>query len=563
MKNLKSILDQKLNLISQITASRVFAPVILGLVAIVSYALFIPWLGYYGDDWSYIWLLFKANDISPFFAANREVLASFYAFIARFLGPIPWHWQVLTLIARWLISLMVFFFIHQVWPQNKSRALWIALVFLVFPGFFLQFNSVTFVVGFLVLASFFLSFYLTIHAVKHPIRSKLYHILAILLSAINLISIEYFYMIELLRVIFIWIALPEGRNKRDKLKKVLVTFIPYFSLFFAVSIWRILDQSQITHQYGFTILDKLKSNPGNTLLSLAQQILRDFWQSTLGVWWQAIFRPEREILNPTLTAIHWILVAGSIILLVIFLSRLTTQPRETRFKANHLLWIGLIALFLGGIPVWVPGLQPDKDYSTTRLYLPYLTGAAFLFVGLIESIPTRHLYKTILFSAAIGLAIGTQFTFANFFRQDWVLQRNFYWQLAWRMPGLKPGSTILADRLPSRNGEENAQSAAINYIFTENPEPGHVDYYVYFIPERIDFIPELLETGRQLNIPHLIGTFTGSSDQVIGIHLDERNCIRLINPVLDSKKSELPPYFGRLPKDLIHRIYHLTMQMPH
>ncbi len=562
LKNISIFLQDFLQKAERITSAKFFPPTIFALFAAVSYALFIPWLGFYGDDWSYIWLLFKAKDITPFFENNRVILAFFYKLIAPILGPIPWHWQVSTLLLRWTGVVCLYYLILKLYPQNRSRAMWIALVFLVYPGFYLQFNAVTFIVVFFMLTFFILSLYLTIHAVQDKTNEFLFHTFALIFSLFNLVSMEYFYLLELLRLPFIWISLPGTLTKKEKFKKVGRISIPYLIIFISVSFWRVLNQAQITHQYRYSLLENLKLNPSNALLTLWNQILHDFLQASFGVWWQSIILPERYILNPLLTVFHWLLVGGSIILLFILLSRLKIVDSNKRFKVSPLLWFGLVAFLLGGVPIWITGLQPNKDYSTTRLYLPLLLGAVFIFIGFIETLPLKYIYKTMIFSISIGLAVGTQFTFANYFRQDWVLQRNFYWQLAWRIPELSPGTTIIADKLPSRNGEENAQSAAINYMYSQNPRPGLVDYYIYFIPERIELLPELFEPGKDLIIPHLIGTFEGTSDKIIGLHLDERNCIRLMNPDLDSKKSELSPFFRRLSKSIDNKSIILNPKNP-
>lgn len=562
MKNKSKLLQNLIQKTESISSAKFFPPIFFALVALVSYALFIPWLGFYGDDWSYIWLLFKTKDITPFFENNRVILAFFYKLIAPLLGPIPWHWQVSSLLMRWTSVTCLYYLILKLYPQNRSRAMWVSLVFLVYPGFYLQYNAVTFMVVFFMLSLFILSLYLTIHAVQEKKYKFLFHTFALIFSFLNLVSMEYFYLLELLRLPFIWIGLPVTLTKKEKINKVGRISIPYLVIFISISVWRVLNQSQITHQYRFSLLENFKLNPSNTLIVLWNQIFHDFFQSTFGVWWQSIILPERSILNPLLTVIHWLLVGGSVIVLFILLSRLNIVDGKARFNVSPLLWFGLAAFILGGVPVWLTGLQPDKDYSTTRLYLPFLLGAVFIFIGCIETIPVKYIYKSLILSTAIGLAVGTQFTFANFFRQDWVLQRDFYWQLAWRIPELSPGTTILADRLPSRNGEENAQSAAINYMYAQNPQPGLVDYYIYFIPERIEQIPELFEPGTDLMIPHLIGTFVGTSDKLIGIHLDERNCIRLMNPDLDSKKSGLSPFFRRLSKQIDNESIILNPKSP-
>lgn len=47
----------------------------------------------------------------------------------------------------------------------------------------------------------------------------------------------------------------------------------------------------------------------------------------------------------------------------------------------------------------------------------------------------------------MALGVGQQFYNANIFRRDWERQRAIYWQLAWRMPALAPGTVLFSDTL--------------------------------------------------------------------------------------------------------------------
>jgi hypothetical protein len=527
-------------------SSRWFAPLVLGWIALAAYGIFIPRVGFYGEDWSYIWLLYGPGDISPFFENNREALSFVYSFLARFLGQAPWQWQIAALITRWLSALAVYLTLLNIWPSRSRRALWVGIIFLVYPAFYLQANSVTFMVVHLVLALTFFSFRLTIQAQQQTLNRYLAHTIALLLSLTNLLLMEYFYLLELIRLPLIYCSLEQIDDRKVRIIKALKAYIPYLIVFITVSIWRVINQQTITGQYRITLVDMLLENPQGTLAVMLPRIFGDIWQSTFGSWWQVIILPERANLVSVLANLHWVVVSVAFLLLVWQFIRVRDQSTRIVLWRNPLIWMGMTGLVLGGVVVWLPGLQPSKDYSTSRLYLPFMAGSAFLLIGLIESVQINQVWKSIFFAAAVSLAIGTQFTFQSYFMQDWTRQREFFWQLAWRMPDLPAGTTIIADRLPSRHGEENSQSAALNLIYSEAPVPGRVDYYIYFIPERIEFADVLFETGVTLNIPHRIGNFTGTSDQVIGLHLDERNCIRTFHPVLDGSKSELPPFFRRL-----------------
>lgn len=547
--------------LDHLVVTRWFSPLVLGGIALAAYGILLPRLGYYGDDWSYFWLLYGPGDISPFFENNRESLAFVYSFLARVTGQAPWQWQIAALITRWLSASAAYLLLSRIWPTRPIRALWVGIIFVIYPAFHLQANSVTFMVVYFDLALVLFSFYLSIRAIQKQEPVFPAHITALLLSLCNLLLMEYFYLLELLRLPLIYCSMEVNETGKTRVKMALKQYLPYFLLFFIVSIWRIINQQTITGQYRITLVDMVINDPLGTMKVMFPRIMGDIWHSTLGSWWEVIILPERINLGSFLSVIHWLVVAAAFLLLLVLISRMRDDRSRGVFWRNPLIWMGITGLILGGLVVWLPGLQPSKDYSTSRLYLPFMTGSALLIVGLLESIPTKQVWKAVIFTAAVSLAIGAQITIQSLFMQDWTRQREFFWQLAWRMPELPAGTTIIADRLPTQHGEENSQSAALNFIYTDDPLPGEVDYYIYFIPDRIGFANDLLESGIPLNIPHRIGDFTGTSDQVIGLHLDDRNCIRTFHPVLDGSKSELPPFFRRLARKTTTAVIPLTSEI--
>lgn len=297
-------------------SSRWFAPLVLGWIALAAYGIFIPRLGFYGDDWSYIWLLYGPGDISPFFENNREALSFVYSFLARFLGQVPWQWQIAALITRWLSALAVYLTLLNIWPSRSRRALWVGIIFLVYPAFYLQANSVTFMVVHLVLALTFFSFRLTIQAQQQTLNRYLAHTIALLLSLTNLLLMEYFYLLELIRLPLIYCSLEQIDDRKVRIIKALKAYIPYLIVFITVSIWRVINQQTITGQYRITLVDMLLENPQGTLAVMLPRIFGDIWQSTFGSWWQVIILPERANLVSVLANLHWVVVSVAFLLLV-------------------------------------------------------------------------------------------------------------------------------------------------------------------------------------------------------------------------------------------------------
>jgi len=77
---------------------KIIVPVILLILAGISYGFIIPSLGYYGDDWSMAWLAYQSHHLELFFTGNRPALGTYFDILTRALGPAPWHWQVLAFV---------------------------------------------------------------------------------------------------------------------------------------------------------------------------------------------------------------------------------------------------------------------------------------------------------------------------------------------------------------------------------------------------------------------------------------------------------------------------------
>ena len=101
--------------------------------------------------------------------------------------------------------------------------------------------------------------------------------------------------------------------------------------------------------------------------------------------------------------------------------------------------IGLAGILLGRIPSFAAGLPLTLQSSFDRFMISMMLGGSLFMTGLIELLIRNHRIKTYMFAFLIALGMGQQFFNANIFRRDWAKQQEIYWQLAWRIPAMKPG----------------------------------------------------------------------------------------------------------------------------
>jgi hypothetical protein len=116
-------------------------PIVLLLVALVTYGLFLPWLGFYWDDWPVLMMykFFGTNAYADFYAYDRPFSFWTYLVTMPVLGLNPIAWQLFGILLRWLTAVFIWLSLRLLWPERKREMTWIAILFLVYPVFY--FNS--------------------------------------------------------------------------------------------------------------------------------------------------------------------------------------------------------------------------------------------------------------------------------------------------------------------------------------------------------------------------------------------------------------------------------------
>ena len=510
-------------------------------IGFIAYGIWIPFLGYYGDDWSYIWLSFKVHDLVHFFEGNRANLVYFYNIVNSILGPTPWHWHLFILFLRWINIMAFWWLLCSLWGKENRVVQFAALFYAVYPGFYLQANAVTFSLVFFLLTVFILSFITIFYAIRYPRFFIPLTLLGLALSFINLTASEYFYFLELLRPLIIWQAVNQWTGTLGRVRRTFSYSSSYILLFITVSIWRAFNQAQINRYYQISLLDHLQQDFIPAFQNLVGKVVTDSYHTMIYSWIN-IFHPEEASRQNSTFLVLYIAFILAGILIVAYAGWKNHPPaNQNNFNISfQMIIVGILSALLAGIPFWLTDIKIVHDYSTTRFYLPFMMGSVMLVAGLVGLLPSKFRINLLTSAIIIGFSIGLQFLIGNTYRQDWVLQKSFFYQLKQRMPVVTPNTFFVIDRNPTNFGEENSLSAGINWAYAQPVLPAKVGYYLYFIPERIQQDVGALIPGRSFTRPHLIGAFTGSTDQIISLKLDQRGCIRVMDPVTDflSRKGD-------------------------
>src|SRR6266508_440936 len=497
------------------------ALILLG-VAILAYGLLIPQLGFYWDDMPMSWIRYELGPeaMTRYFSTNRPVWGLLYQVTTRLLPQVPVYWQIFALIWRWLGAVAVWGIVRELWKDKPRFALSVAVLFLLYPGFNQQWGSYLYSHFFIVIFFYFYSIYLSL---KHKT------IPALIFSALNLWMMEYFFPLEFARVGFLWTSLrDEYPNPRDRVKPTLKLWAPYLILFVLAVLSRLfIFNNQI---YGFGLMSQLKSAPLATLLLLIQSAFTSLWTVTIAAWIQLFMA-----INPSVHGVRTIILYVAVTLLIfavaIFFLWKGNAERESKQESFYAIGLGLFLLPFAGAPFWSTGLTISLAHPASRFTLPFMFAVCLIVVGLIDLINLPQVRYGLL-ALLIALAAGRQFLWSTDYLRDWQAQKNLFWQMTWRAPGLKPNTLVLMNEELSLYAD-NSISAPLNWIYAAENHSDQIDYVLFYPTNRLDDSLPSLQKDIPIQYDYIAGRFNGNTSQVVAFYYDPPACLRLLEPDLD------------------------------
>jgi hypothetical protein len=508
---------------------RLSAALALLIATILAYGLLIPQLGFYWDDFPISWIRYQlgAQALARYFSTNRPVWGLLHQVTTFFLPQVPVYWQVLALLFRWLGAWVLWGIVKQIYPERERLALGTSLFFLLYPGFNQQWASYLYSHFFIVLFFFLSSFYLMLRRWTVP---------ALLLSALNLWMMEYFFVLDLGRPFFIWISLKgESLDRRARLRRTLQLWAPYLAVFILAVFSRLfIFNNQI---YGFSIKDEFSRAPLAATLLVIQNAALSLWTVTVGAWSQIFQFPTSVSDGPRTVALYSAIVLVVGIMVFVAWRQRTDSMQQDRGGLWQLVVLGAVLLILAGPPFWLTGVPVSLGFPANRATLSFMLGVSFVLAGLIELIPWRFNYLLIVL--LVALAAGRQFLWANEFRRDWASQKNLFWQMAWRAPGIKPDTLVLMNENLLFYAD-NSISVPLNWIYAPDNHTEHIDYVLFYPTNRLDSSLPELKKDLPVEYDYLAGHFQGNTSQTLAFYYDPPACLRLLEPGLDPINRFIP-----------------------
>jgi len=531
--------------------SKTPVPFYLLLISILAYGIYIPWFGFYGDDWSYIWYqhLLGFGGAGVFAAYDRPFSAGYYNVVQFLLGESVWPYEVYSLLLRWAGAVLLWMVLGRIWKKNLRSIFWVATLFLIYPGFGQQPISVEFILHFAVLDLFLLSLLGMLNAIGTDKKGYLWLTGISMLCTASVFGLEYFVGLEILRPFLIWKALEnEPAPIMEKGKKILLHWLPYLVILGVFLFWRIFVFKFPTYQPG--MLGDMVKAPLSTSIALFKRIGMDFKILLLDAWRSILHLPGGQWL---LTYVS--LLLGGAGISVFFFNMVFNQHKADPEIPATKAWeewpvqagmLGFVTLLTAGAPFWATGIPLTIAFPWDRTMLPFMLGVCLVMVALLELIvhPRVQLF---VFAGLVGLTLGWHLSNALVYHQEWEHMQSFYWQLAWRAPGLQPGTIIMSDQIPLYKVSDSGMTAPLNWTYAPDAHDRNLPYNVFDLDVRLDsgFIGlTQIQKGVQVTHNYRSLLFNSTTDKSL-VFMDKLNtCLHILTPK-DSAVTGLPPKVER------------------
>jgi hypothetical protein len=444
------------------------------ITCVLTFGLFIPHFGIYYDE------------TVSFYILNQLDFAHLFQFVWGQARPVaaPLMWLVSDHVegAHWLMlffhagnAVLILLLLRNGLGGYLLPTLLVSIMYCVYPLYWLRPAIINLAID----GSLFfclLSFALGVAAV-HLSGWKQWVTLAIGLLCVPI----YFFLyelpfpLEILRPLLFWRALaPAGGSRGRQLKRTFFWSAPWLALTGGLGVYRlfIFENSGFYKSINYN-LPGLEMTPGQ--LGLRAGVV---WDQLIGTW-------SHHLPQVFLTAnALGIAIAASIVLLVLLYTYLFSYQlgadlrRQDTATTLALGSLGLLTMLLGQVAVAAARQIPEVEGLASRWNLVASAGASIVVVAMVTFLSNlafgrrAALVSALCLSTMIGAGAMLQARNAEHFVRDWNAQRNFWWQLAWRIPDLADHTTVIVDH--SYQAAQNRpimiyETLTMGSLFFDNP----------------------------------------------------------------------------------------------
>ena len=521
-------------------------PLVLVLIAAITYLPLILKIGYLNDDW---YLMFDgyvggASFFHAVYSVDRPLRGYLMQMVFSLFGMNVLYYHLSAFLFRVLSGVGLLWLCNQLWPKRPANNLLAAILFLIYPGFLSQVNPIDYQSQIFSLACGMFSVALTVKAVQSvkSMERWIYTILSVLLGWLYLGLVEYFIGFEVLRLISIGALFWRDHEKTiaTRLSSTIRAWLPFLLSAGGFLIWRLFFFHAERKATDISLqLSSLFTSPLTGLWWL-NYLIQDIFKVVVVAWavplnafaFSLRLRDTLQGFGLTILAV-WIMS-------VVFRRSVDDadgmQPDDN--EVSQRLWIAMAVIVAGLLPVILVNRHVIlPDYS--RYTLAASAGVAILLATMIGQISKSSLRITVA-SIFVAIAVLTHYGNSTRVMNETAATREFWWQVAWRAPQMKPGVTLIASYPDSALSEDYFVWGPANFIYYPEKQAGN--------PILIKLPASVLTSDAVLNI-----TTNGGSELplrrgnylerdfgnvLVMIQTSPNGCVRFIN----GESPELSPY---------------------
>ncbi|HTX78677.1 MAG TPA: hypothetical protein VMC62_03375 [Longilinea sp.] len=437
----------------------VYSLALLVIVGCITYLPYINQLGFYYNDWRALDSQISGISLVEIFSSDRPLLGLHLQIMQGILGNAQLGWHLYTLGLRIGGALLLFWVVRMLWSDKRLVTTTMAALFLVYPGFLRQPMAITYHTHLTVLLLSILSIGLTIAAFRAEVmwQKIVLTVLSILTGITYLMLIEYFVGMEAVRlVIIIFLHFKEKQSSFNfkALPAIFVRWLPYFVMTLVFLVYRLfffVSTRSTTDVGGLASL--YRQQPLQMLLQLGLDTIKSFFDTAFLAWFVPLYQTLK------LTGYHeWMIsillaiVAAGIFVLFARLIRQTqasvAESEATDRSGVEMMALGAVILLAGLLPILVSNRQVSFDDLMDRYTMPAAIGTVLLIGGALLQWVNRYRIMAAIFTVLIVISIITQVNNTSYYRDDWAVQKDLWWQISWRAPSFQKGTVLMID-LPS------------------------------------------------------------------------------------------------------------------
>jgi hypothetical protein len=449
---------------------------LLIIVSTITYLPLVGKFGYYYDDW-YLMYSAGANGPSVFwdiFSVDRPYRALVMIPAFKLFGADPLYYNLSAFVLRVAGALALLRSLYMLWPRHPSLTTSMSLLFLIYPGFLSQPNSIDYQSHILGLAAALFSVAFTLKAIlsENRVTKILFHAASLLTGWLYLGQMEWYIGFEFFRWISVFLLSSRvGGALFQKVQRAIQWAYPSLAIPGVFLIWRLFF---FHSERGATDVDlqfsQFRLYPLQTIYHWALQVAQDFFDVTLAAWAIPLSQLTGHIQR--WGALLAILTAG----LVFFaLYRLKGEGTPSEANQRNVSREALVLGLLGTVGGLIPIAMVNRDVwfpSFSRYSLVSSVGVAILIPAILIHMKPSILRNGI-FAALCLISILTQHANGVQYARETASLRNFWWQVAWRVPQFEKNTTLVANISGVATEEDYfvwGPAALIYYPERQNPE---------------------------------------------------------------------------------------------